>query len=275
VDPEYNSPSDIVFIKSTDGGDSWSDPIRINDDPEGPSVYQFHPWITVNQRGAIIVFFYDQRNDPPLYENFDTYIAFSFDGGETFTTNYRVSDVSSDPDDALALKEDVEPPEGRSPFISSLEAESSKGIMLCNYIGVAAYHDQVHCTWTDTRDGNQNVYYSNFGIPLLPPRLFLPEDEEHQLPPLTTFRWAACGYFDEVTYDLEISTDNTFSTIDFEYTDIDTNVFTVSTPLYPRVPALLKPEDSLTISAYGPTFKWTNESLGSDLEYFWRTKDSR
>jgi len=104
VDEEDNSPSDIIFTKSTDGGDSWSSPIRVNDDPEGPSVYQFHPWLAVNQKGVIIVFFYDQRNDPPLYENFDTYIAFSFDGGETFTTNYRVSDVSSDPDDALALK---------------------------------------------------------------------------------------------------------------------------------------------------------------------------
>jgi hypothetical protein len=275
VDPEHNSPSDIVFVKSTDGGDSWSDPIRVNDDPEGPSVYQFHPWITVNQKGAIIVFFYDQRNDPPLYEKFDTYIAFSFDGGETFTTNYRVSDVSSDPDDALTLKEDVEPPEGRSPFISSLEAESSKGIMLCNYIGVAAYHDQVHCTWTDTRDGNQNVYYSNFGIPLLPPRLFLPEDEEHQLPPLTSFWWAACGYFDEVTYDVEISTDSTFTTIDFEYTDIDTNIFTVSKPLYPRVPILSAPKDSSTVSAYAPVFAWRKGTDGSEVEYFWRAKAYR
>ena len=306
VDPEYNSPSDIVFIKSTDGGDTWSDPIRVNDDPEGPSVYQFHPWLAVNQKGVIIVFFYDQRNDPPLYENFDTYIAFSFDGGETFTTNYRVSDVSSDPDDALALKEGVEPPGGRSPFISSLESEGSKGIVLCNYIGVAAYYDQVHCTWTDTRDGNQNVYYSNFRIPLLPPRLFLPEDGGHGLPPLTSFWWAACGYFDEVTYDLEISTDNTFSTIDFEYTGVDTNIFTVSTPLdevtyfwrakahripddtvseysdvwsfnvdasVPDVPTLLTPTDSSTASAYTPKFSWSKETKSSPVFYTLQVAD--
>jgi hypothetical protein len=93
--PYYHS--DILFMKSTDGGNNWSTPIRVNDDPLGKEVFQFHQWITVNQKGAIIVLFYDQRNDPPLYRKFDAYIAFSFDGGETFTTNYRVSDVSSDP----------------------------------------------------------------------------------------------------------------------------------------------------------------------------------
>ena len=97
VTEDGNSPSDIVFIKSTDGGDTWTGPVRVNDDPEGPAVYQFHPWMFVNQEGVIMIFFYDQRNDPPEYRKFDSYISFSFDGGETFTTNYRVSDVSSDP----------------------------------------------------------------------------------------------------------------------------------------------------------------------------------
>ena len=307
VDEEDNSPSDIIFTKSSDGGDTWSTPIRVNDDPEGPSVYQFHPWLAVNQKGVILIFFYDQRNDPPLYENFDTYIAFSFDGGETFTTNYRVSDVSSDPDDALSGKKGTDPPKGTGkPFMSTLEPETSKGIILCNYIGVAAYNEQVHCTWTDTRDGNQNVYYSNFGIPLLPPRLFLPEDGEYQLTLYPTFKWAACGYFDEVTYDLEISTDSTFVTIDFEYTDVDTNIFTVSMPLdeveyfwrvkafritdtseseysdvwsfnvdasAPNVPSLSSPPDSSTFSAYTPKFSWSKESKGSPVFYTLQVAD--
>jgi hypothetical protein len=232
IDEEYNSPSDIIFTKSTDGGDTWSNPIRVNDDPEDPAVYQFHPWITVNQKGAVIIFFYDQRNDPPLYEKFDAYVAFSFDGGETFTSNYRVSDVSSDPEYGLAGSGAADlPNKTNQGFASALASETSEGIILCNYIGVAAYYDQVHCTWTDTRDGNQNVYYSNFGIPLLPPRLYLPEDESSLLTLYPTFKWSACGYFDEVTYDLEISTDSTFATIDFDYADIDTNIFTVSAPL--------------------------------------------
>jgi len=263
--------------------------------------------VAVNQEGVILILFYDQRNDPPLYEKFDTYIAFSFDGGETFTSNYRVSDVSSDPNYGLSKNERMVPAKtATKQFTPWLEPKSSEGIILCNYIGVAAYYDQVHCTWTDTRDGNQNVYYSNFGIPLLPPRLFLPEDGGCQVTLYPTFKWAACGHFDEVTYDLEISTDSTFASIDFEYADIDTNVFTVSTPLdevtyfwrakayrtlddtvseysdvwsftadvtAPDVPTLLSPADSSTVSAYTPKFSWSKESKGSPVFYTLQVAD--
>jgi len=295
--PYYHS--DILFMKSSDGGATWTDTTRVNDDPLGQPVYQFHPWMTVNQKGAVMIFFYDQRNDPPTYEKFDAYIAFSFDGGETFTANYRVSDVSSDPDDALA---GANIPDRREPTtrgsLSTKPPEDSKAGLIAEYIGVIAYNDQVHCTWTDTRDGNQNVYYSNFGIPLLAPRLILPEDEAYQETLYPTFKWAACGYFGETTYDLEISTDSMFSTIDFTYPCVDTNIFTVSSALdevvhfwrvrafratdtsdysqvrsfnvdasAPDVPTLLIPADGDTIGVHTPTFSWSEESKGSPVFY--------
>jgi hypothetical protein len=302
--PYYHS--DILFMKSSDGGAGWTAPIRVNDDPSGTPVWQFHPWITVNQKGAITVFFYDQRNDPPLYEKFDTYVAFSFDGGETFTANHRVSDISSDPDDALTGRMgDVPFDLTDKPFSATPEPVSSTGMILCNYIGVAAYIDQVHCTWTDTRDGNQNVYYSNFGIPLLRPRLLLPESGSYQTA-YPTFKWGACGYFAEVTYDLEISTDSTFTSIDFVYTDVDTNVFTVSAPLdevqyfwrvkafrtadageseysevwslkvdasAPDVPILLFPADGSNVIPYTPKFSWSEETKGSPVFYTLQVAD--
>jgi hypothetical protein len=301
--PYYHS--DILFMKSSDGGTTWTDTTRVNDDPLGQQVYQFHQWITVNQKGAIIILFYDQRNHPPLYEKFDAYIAFSFDGGETFTTNYRVSDVSSDPNDALGGKQiPARHQEVNAPSMSFLVPEEPKAGLIAEYIGVAAYNDQIHCTWTDTRDGNQNVYYSNFGIPLLPPRLVLPGDGEYQLTLFPIFKWAACGYFDQTTYDLEISTDITFTSVDFTYSGVDTNVFAVSMPLEeveyfwrvraigdadtseysevwsfnvdvsaPDIPTLLSPADGETVAVYTPMFAWSQESKGSPVFYTLQVAD--
>lgn len=281
-----NSPSDIIFIKSTDGGDTWSEPVRVNDEPEDLPIYQFHPWLVVNQEGVIIVFFCDQRNDPPYYEKFDTYITFSFDGGETFTQNYRVSDVSSDPGDAYTnLHKDIsyQPADPASTMLKPLAG------LLGEYIGVSAYYDRVHCIWTDTREGDQDVYYSNFTIPFLPPRLYLPEDSAY-VSAQPGFKWAACDFFDEVHYNLEISTDSSFSATDFTYSDLDTNFFTLTLPLdettynwrvkafkvldttetqysvirsftvditSPAVPILISPADSSTVSDSMPEFSWS------------------
>jgi len=288
---EPNSPSDIILVKSTDGGDTWSEPIRVNDEPEDLPIYQFHPWMVVNQEGVIIVFFYDQRSDPPNYVKFDSYIAFSFDGGETFTTNYRVSDVSSDPYDAytnIQRDDSYQPPSSRSTTLRPMAG------LLGEYIGVSAYYERVHCVWTDTRDGNQNVYYSNFTIPLLPPRIYYPDDDIHISDNPLDFRWAACGFFDEVNYDLEISTDSDFAAIDFTYPDIDTNFFTITPPsnettyfwrikafkvtdtsqnVYsvtrsfmvdttaPFVPLLISPPDSSVVSDSLPEFFWSEVML--------------
>jgi len=294
---EYNSPSDIIFSRSTDGGDTWSSPIRINDDPEGPPVYQFHPSFTVNQDGVIIIFFSDQRNDPPYYENYDSYIAFSFDGGETFTTNYRVSDVSSIPGVCPSGERGLELPIKTFEQLSSdQDPVTYLQCIMCTYIGVSAYYDRVHCTWTDTRDGGiQNIYYSNFLIPLLPPRILMPEDSIYFSDTLvqSDFHWAACGFFDEVHYNLEISIDSNFAAIDLIYADIDTNIFLLSSSFNettyfwrvkafkvadtsesqysifhsftvdttsPGIPTLFSPADSSTITDTMPEFAWSDIS---------------
>lgn len=80
---------DIKFVKSTNGGNNWTAPLRVNNDAVGKE--QFLPWMTVDQKtGYIYIVFYDRRN----YTNnaTDVYIAKSTNGGSTFT-NILISET--------------------------------------------------------------------------------------------------------------------------------------------------------------------------------------
>ena len=82
--------TDIWLKKSTDGGATWSNLIRVNDDVPGKQ--QFFTWMTIDQtNGYIYIVFYDRRN----YDNnlTDVYLARSTDGGNTFT-NYKISETA-------------------------------------------------------------------------------------------------------------------------------------------------------------------------------------
>ena len=151
---------DILFSYSDDDGDSWSAPVKVNDDVYGNGCDQFHPWTCVSPDGVISVIFYDRRNDPSNLL-MDVYMAQSFDGGSTFEPNVRITTVSSDP-----------------------TAGSARAGLLGEYIGLAASSaNRVHPVWTDTREGNQDVYTAVFDTTLVSVPDDLPERGVALAPP--------------------------------------------------------------------------------------------
>jgi hypothetical protein len=89
--------SDIAFTKSTDGGTTWAPPTKVNADPSLDGVDQFQPTIAVAPDGTVGVTFYDMGYAPD-HMLFDLSYRQSTDGGTTWSTTQRISDMSSDPD---------------------------------------------------------------------------------------------------------------------------------------------------------------------------------
>jgi hypothetical protein len=215
---DYN----IEFIRSLDGGDTWTEPIYINDDPTGPGAKfdQFHPWLFCNEEGVLIAIFYDQRMDTLNHYKFDVFAAYSFDGGETFTTNHRITNVSSNPND---LKNGTENKQFNGDWSIKQDIpmnSQSKAGRIAEYIGVTAYHDHINAVWTDARTGDQEVFGANWILPILEPRLIAPVNGNNVASAYPHFDWAASWKAADDQYRVEVATESMFNNVVFvEYTD--------------------------------------------------------
>ncbi len=143
---------DILFSRSTDKGETWSDPIRVNDDNFQNGIDQFFPWIAVNDQGYIFITFYDSRNDPDNWL-IDTYLAFSTDGGISFLPNVRVSSISFD------------------------ATVGFDGQFFGDYNGITATTDYVYPCWTDSRNQNQDIYVAPIEID----SIIFPQEFDYQI----------------------------------------------------------------------------------------------
>ncbi|HXJ62367.1 MAG TPA: sialidase family protein, partial [Actinomycetota bacterium] len=135
--PAGADDSDIMLARSTDGGNTWSAPVRVNDDvnPSGEFFSQFFPSIAVDpvDNEVDVVWFSDQndanRTDgTPLV---DPYFASSSNNGVSFGASIRLSTASSN-------------------TTANFPAGSS---FFGDYSAVAARGGVAHPLWTDTTVG--------------------------------------------------------------------------------------------------------------------------
>ncbi|MBT3174446.1 MAG: T9SS type A sorting domain-containing protein [Lentimicrobiaceae bacterium] len=132
------SDRDVYLIKSTDQGDTWTDPIRVNQDPIGQGKAHYLPWITCDASSGILsVIFLDNRNTTASQA--EAWVAVSTNAGETWE-DFKVSDVAFTPSPIPGLASGY--------FGDYLSIHSSDG--------------KVYPCWTDNRSGQAMGYVSVF-----------------------------------------------------------------------------------------------------------------
>jgi hypothetical protein len=99
ADPVQGRGFDVLLTKSTNGGASWSAPLRLNDDAGAAD--QFHPTLSVEAGGTpgapadkVTVSFYDRRDDPANCAA-HVYATQSANGGATWSANVKLTTASS------------------------------------------------------------------------------------------------------------------------------------------------------------------------------------
>ncbi|NIW49928.1 MAG: hypothetical protein GWN14_01780, partial [candidate division Zixibacteria bacterium] len=139
-EPGINTGPDIdnYMIRSTDGGNTWSPPIRINQDPTGQGKEHYFPWISCDPvTGNLSVISYDDRNVSST--QCEVFVANSTDGGMTWE-DFKISDVAFTPKPIPGLA----------------------GGYFGDYLGISARGGRVYPVWTDNRTGRALAYVSPF-----------------------------------------------------------------------------------------------------------------
>jgi hypothetical protein len=161
---QRNGPddTDIWLVKSADGGNTWTEPIRVNDDPPGKQ--QFFTWMAIDQTNGYLYFvFYDRRNYDD--NNTDVYMAVSRDGGESFI-NFKISE---------------------SPFLPS------SGVFFGDYTNISAHDNVIRPIWARLQNGELSVWTA-----LVDP--FIVGTEEAEIPDLASLEQNYPNPFKESTY---------------------------------------------------------------------------
>lgn len=132
--------TDVWISKSTDGGDTWTEAKRVNDD--APGRHQFFTWMTIDQaNGDVLIVFYDRRNHDD--KGTDVYLARSTNGGETFE-NILISE---------------------SPFYPS------SSVFFGDYNNITAHDGQVRPIWIRAEGTSMSLYTAIIDLTVSTPEI--------------------------------------------------------------------------------------------------------
>ncbi len=132
--------ADVYVSRSTNGGASWSTPVKVNDDGLSNRI-QFHPFLVVDQsNGQVVVAWHDARNDSNN-RKVDYYVARSTDCGQTFSANQQVSAPTSEFNNSSISYSDE----------NTSDNPNANPNQYGEYLGLDAQNCKAYMSWTDTR----------------------------------------------------------------------------------------------------------------------------
>ncbi len=88
--------ADVGYVRSTDGGATWSKPRSLADDDPKRLSPKYLPMLSVAPNGRIDAAWWDTRDDPGIQRAQDVYYSYSEDDGQTWSKNIRVTDQTID-----------------------------------------------------------------------------------------------------------------------------------------------------------------------------------
>jgi hypothetical protein len=148
-DDKPTDDGDVFLFRSLDGGATWEDPVRVNQDQTDH--LQFYPAVDVSPNGVVHLMWGDMRDDPEE-ARYHVYYTKSDDQGESFGFTLPDQDFTA-PDTVV------------TDYASNSLKGFPQGLFLGDYFAMASTDEDSYLVWPDTRLGefggpNQQIAFA-------------------------------------------------------------------------------------------------------------------
>jgi len=153
VSKDPNGGENVYLSNSSDKGETWSPPVRVNEATGESNVSARIPAVAVSDAGTVGVTWIDRRA-APAGKCSNVFFAASRDGGQSFSPNVRISEAATCAD---AKGNQLPFGDGKTKVGERWEAGG-------DYFGLVAAGATFHSVWADTRSGAYQLWHTTIRV---------------------------------------------------------------------------------------------------------------